>query len=58
MVKRYRSINAWATTPVFNEEGFNRLMDIMQLANELEKRADYNVIVDTKIANKIVNEAS
>ena len=33
-------------------------MDIMQLANELEKRADYNVIVDTKIANKIVNEAS
>lgn len=58
VVKRYRSINAWATTPVFNEEGFNRLMDIMQLANELEKRADYNVIVDTKIANKIVNEAS
>lgn len=56
VVKRYRAINAWATTPVFNEEGFERLMDIMAEAGELEKRAEFEVIVDTEIAKKVVNQ--
>lgn len=56
VVKRYRDINAWAATPIFNEEGFERLMDIMEEAGELEKRADYNKIVDTTIAKKVVKK--
>lgn len=54
VVKRYREINAWAPTPVFNEEGFNRLMDIMEEAGELEKRVEFSMIVDTEIAEKVV----
>lgn len=56
VVKRYRAINAWAATPIFNEEGFEKLMDIMEEAGELDARADFNKIVDTSIAEKIVNE--
>ncbi len=56
VVKRYRAINAWANTPIFNEEGFERLMNIMEEAGELDQRADFEVIVDTEIAKKVVNQ--
>ena len=56
VVKRYRAINAWANTPIFNEEGFERLMNIMEEAGELDQRADFDVIVDTEIAKKVVNQ--
>ena len=56
VVKRYREINAWAKTPIFNEDGFEKLMDIMEEANELDERVEFNKIVDTTIAEKVVNE--
>lgn len=56
VVKRYRNINAWAPTPIFNEEGFNRLMDIMEEAGELDKRVEYCKIVDTTIAENVVKK--
>lgn len=54
--KRYREINAWCTTPYFEEEGFNRLMEIMSLANELDKFAPYEKLVNNNIVNKILYE--
>lgn len=54
VVKRYRNINAWANTPVFNEEGFERLMDIMEEAGELDKRVEFDLIVNIEIAEKVV----
>ena len=48
VVKRYREADVWCDSPYFSEEGFNRLMDIMEEANELEKRADFDKIVTNK----------
>ncbi len=50
VIKRYRDADVWCETPYFKEDGLNRLMDIMIEANELEKRVDFNVIVDNRFA--------
>ena len=56
VVERYRSIDAWAEDPVLAEESLNNLMDIMQLAGQLDNRAPYEAIVDTSYAeNAIAN---
>ena len=47
-MQRHIDIDAWVQTPLFTEEALNKLMDIMQEANELDKRAPYNKIVTTK----------
>ncbi len=54
IVKRYREIDAWCSTPYFKQEGFEKLMDIMELAGELSKRVSFDVLVDNSIANKII----
>ncbi len=56
IVKRYREIDAWCKTPIFKEAGFEKLMDVMELAGELNKRAPYEILVDNSIANKVLNE--
>lgn len=55
VVKRYRDINAWMDTPVFSEEGFNRLQDIMITASELENVVEFETLVDLDIAKRVVN---
>lgn len=55
VVKRYRDINAWMETPVFSEEGFNRLQDIMITASELENVVEFETLVDLEIAKRVVN---
>lgn len=50
VIKRYRNADVWCETPYFKEEGLNRLMDIMVSAGELEKRVDFNVVVDNRFA--------
>lgn len=54
VVKRYRTINAWCNTPYFEKDGFEKLMDIMSLAGELNKRAPYHKLVDNEIVTKIL----
>ena len=56
VVKRYREINAWASTPIFSKEGYETLLNIMEEAKELDKRVEFSKIVDTSIAEKVVNE--
>lgn len=53
-IERYKSINAWKSTPEMSEESFNRLQDIMEEAGELDKRAPFDKIVDNTYANKII----
>lgn len=52
LVDRYRSQDSWKPDLIITEEGLNRMMDIMELAGELEERADYEKIVTTKFAEK------
>lgn len=49
----YKKTDVWMTSPVTNKDAFNRMQDIIENAGELEKRVDYDVIVDNSVANKI-----
>lgn len=53
-VERYKSIDAWKTTPDMSEESFNRLQDIMEEAKELDKRAPFDKIVNNTYAQKVI----
>ncbi len=50
VVQRYLDIDAWCDTPVMTEESFNTLMDVMDLAGELDARVPYGDIVDNSYA--------
>ncbi|MCW3490834.1 ABC transporter substrate-binding protein [Dethiobacter alkaliphilus] len=50
VARRYKEIDAWADTPVFSEEAFNRMQDVMEMAGELEKRAPYEDLVTNDFA--------
>lgn len=56
VMKRYADIQAWAETPYFEKEGFERLMDVMQLAKELPQRAPYDKVVNTEFASKVISK--
>lgn len=51
VIRRYREADVWCDTPYFKEEGLNRLMDIMEEANELDTRVKFEDIVDNTFAN-------
>ena len=54
-VKNYRSIEAWAKDPTLTVESLNKLMDIIELAGQLDKRAPYDKIVTTEYAKNATN---
>ena len=56
VAKRYKEVDAWAKTPVFTEESFTRLQDVMELAGELDKRAPYAELVTNYFAEKAMQE--
>ena len=53
-IQRYKDIDAWNKTPVMTEEAFNKLQDVIEEAGELEKRADYEKVVNNKYAEEAV----
>lgn len=56
IVKRYRDINAWCTSPVLTKEEMQKLTTIMKEAGELDKEAPFEKIVNNKFAKKSVLE--
>ncbi|MGI6225403.1 MAG: ABC transporter substrate-binding protein [Peptococcales bacterium] len=54
VAKRYKEIDAWNQTPMFTEDSFNRLQDVMELAGELDKRAPYAELVTNKFAEEAI----
>lgn len=50
LIERYRNQDSWKPDLIITEDGFSHVMDIMELAGELEQRADYEKIVTTKFA--------
>ncbi|MBD8026584.1 ABC transporter substrate-binding protein [Ureibacillus sp. Re31] len=54
VVERYREQESFAKDPVLDEEEWNNLQDIMEEAGELPKRMDYNELVDTTFAEKVL----
>ena len=54
LINRYREQDTWKPDPVLTEEGLNHMMDIMEMAGQLEERAPYVKIVTTEFAEKAV----
>lgn len=52
VIDRYKEQDTWKPDPVLTEDGLNHLMEIMELAGELEERAPYDKIVTTEFAKK------
>lgn len=54
VIQRYKSNDTWCDEPLLKEESLNRLMDVMELAGELNTRVPYHKIVTTKFAEEAV----
>ncbi|MEJ8554757.1 ABC transporter substrate-binding protein [Tepidibacter sp. Z1-5] len=55
VVERYKSQDTWSETTILKEDSLNHLMDIIDLAGELDKRAPYDKIVTTEFSQKAVD---
>jgi NitT/TauT family transport system substrate-binding protein len=56
VIDRYKEQGSFATDPILDEEEWNNLQDIMDEAGELPKAVDHKTLVNTEIAEKILNE--
>lgn len=54
IIKRYADQDTYKENPVFKEESFNLLQDILEEAGELTNRVDYNVLIDNSFAEKTI----
>ena len=54
VIQRYKDNDTWCTEPLLKEESLNHLMDVMEMAGELEARPPYHEIVTTVFAENAV----
>lgn len=52
IIERYKLQDTWKNDPVFSQEGFELIQDIMQAGGELETRVPYEDLVRTDFAEK------
>lgn len=55
VVENYKKIDSWSQTPAISEEAFERLQDIMEYSGELEKRVEFEKIINNKFAESSIN---
>lgn len=55
-IERYKTQDSFAPSPLLAEKDWENLLDIMDEADELPGEAPYDVLVNTDIANKIIDE--
>ncbi len=55
-VDRYRSQGSFATDPILDEEEWNNLQTIMDEAGELPQQVDHKTLVNTEIAESVIEE--
>lgn len=53
---RYQEQGSFATDPLLSEEEWNHLQEIMNEADELPEDVPYDELVNTKIADDVINE--
>lgn len=54
-IKSYKEIDAWCATPAMTQSSYNRLLEVLKNAGELEKNAnvDFNSVVNNTYALKV-----
>lgn len=53
-VRNYIDFDMWKSTPVMNKADFERLQDVMQNAGELQKRINFEDVVNNTYAEKVI----
>ncbi|MDD2283695.1 MAG: ABC transporter substrate-binding protein [Eubacteriales bacterium] len=54
---RYKEIDAWRPDPLFKQEAFELLQDVMVLAGELDTRAPFEKLVTNEFAEKAMEDS-
>lgn len=55
VVERYKGQGSYAANPVLDEDEWNNLQDIMDEAGELPERVDHGTLVNTEIAESVMD---
>lgn len=53
-IQNYKSLQAFANSPIIDRDNYDRLCNIIRNAGELEGSVDFDKVVDNTIANKVV----
>ena len=54
-VRNYIDFDMWKSTPVMNKADFERLQDVLQNAGELQKRINFEDVVNNTYAEKVID---
>lgn len=54
-IERYKEQGSFATSPVMQEEGWENLKEMMDEAGELPEDVPYDTLVDTEIAEEVID---
>lgn len=55
VINRYKEIDAWNDTPIMTEESLDLLQEVIKTAGQLDKKVEFEKIVDNKYAVEAVN---
>ena len=53
VIQRYKDNDTWCSEPLLKEESLNHLMDVMEMAGELNNRSAYTILVNTTFAENV-----
>lgn len=56
VINRYKEIGAWSENPIMTEESLDLLQEVMKTAGQLDKKADYDKLVDNKYAEEAIKK--
>lgn len=56
IIERYKAQDTWKTDPIFSEEGFTLIQDIMEQGGELSQRVPFDDLVRNEFAEKVISE--
>jgi NitT/TauT family transport system substrate-binding protein len=54
VAKRYKDQDAWCKDPVMKKESLDLLQKVIKTAGQLKKEAPYDIVADTKYAEKAI----
>ncbi|MEW6048286.1 MAG: ABC transporter substrate-binding protein [Bacillota bacterium] len=57
-IQRYKDQRTWRLTPVISEKGFERLLEVMQAAGELQGSVSFDAIMTNRFSERAVAEVS